>query len=422
MGIYLSLCLILEFFWWNDLGHRFSYITATLIVIGLAILPGIMISMNLIGCILDKPRRRPIFKDQLNNITILIAAYNEESSIYDTIKSISEQTSFPKKIYVKVIDNNSTDNTKKEIYRAIKDFPSLSIEYIFEEKQGKFAALNAGLAKTNTANVITLDADTFLYKDALLNISNAFRFESSNKKVGAIAGTVFVKNSKKNLITKMQAWEYLLTLTCIKRVQGLFQSTLVAQGAFSIFDTALLKQLGGWKDSVGEDIVLSWEILSAGYNIYYEDQAICYTNAPTTLKVFTRQRARWAAGMIEGFKHFKFKKCNNKYSRFFVFLDLFLILIDLSIVAFWIPGIILALFQDYIIVGLLTLLLYPLTLIAFIVMFQKEYRYVLKPLEIKTEKTFLSFFIFTFVYSIILAPACIKGYISETFNKKCKWK
>ena len=183
-----------------------------------------------------------------------------------------------------------------EIYRAIKDFSSLSIEYLFEEKQGKFAALNAGLAKTTTLNVITLDADTFLYKDAILNIANAFEQERLNKKVGAIAGTVFVKNSKKNLITKMQAWEYLLTLTCIKRVQGLFQSTLVAQGAFSIFDTQLLKEIGGWKDSVGEDIVLSWEILSKGYNIYYEDQAICFTNAPESLKVFSRQRTRWARG------------------------------------------------------------------------------------------------------------------------------
>lgn len=50
--------------------------------------------MNLIGCILDKPRRRPILKNYLKDITILIAAHNEESSISDTIKSISEQTSF----------------------------------------------------------------------------------------------------------------------------------------------------------------------------------------------------------------------------------------------------------------------------------------------------------------------------------------
>ena len=89
---------------------------------------------------------------------------------------------------------------------------------------------------------------------------------------------------------------------------------------------------------------------------------------------------------------------------------------------FWIPGIVLALFQDYIIVGLLVIILYPLTLLAFFVMFQKEYRYVVKPLKIKIKKPILSFFIFTFVYSIILAPACIRGYLQETFKAKRKWK
>ena len=121
-------------------------------------------------------------------------------------------------------------------------------------------------------------------------------YENQNKKVGAVAGTIFVKNATKNLITKMQYWEYLLSLSCIKRVQGLFQSTLVAQGAFSIYDTSLLKEIGGWKDSIGEDIVLSWEILSKGYKIYYDDCAISFTNVPESLKVFTRQRTRWARG------------------------------------------------------------------------------------------------------------------------------
>lgn len=255
-----------------------------------------------------------------------------------------------------------------------------------------------------------------------MDIVNAICTESVNKKIGAIAGAIFIKNTNTNLITKMQTWEYFLALSCIKRVQGLFQSTLVAQGAFSIFNTAVLKEIGGWQDSIGEDIVLSWEILSKGYKIYYEDCAIGFTNVPESLKIFSRQRTRWARGMIEGFRHFSFKKCGNGYAKFFIFLDLFLIIIDLSIIAFWIPGIILALFHDYIIVGLLTLILYPLTLLAFGIMWQKEYRYVNKTLKIKTKKNILSFFIFTFVYSIILAPSCVKGYIQEVFQTKRRWK
>ena len=42
--------------------------------------------------------------------------------------------------------------------------------------------------------------------------------ENQNKQVGAIAGTVLVRNSRVNLLTKMQEWEYFLSITTIKRV------------------------------------------------------------------------------------------------------------------------------------------------------------------------------------------------------------
>lgn len=162
-----------------------------------------MVSMTLCGIIFDKPRRREIVLDDLEDITILIAAYNEEEGIYETLASLSKQD-YPKKIMVKVIDNNSTDNTKSEILRAINDFPQINIEYILETTQGKFAALNNGLSKTTTRFVITLDADTYMYKDGIIKIVNAIIQESKNKQIGAIAGTVLVRNSRVNLLTKMQ--------------------------------------------------------------------------------------------------------------------------------------------------------------------------------------------------------------------------
>jgi biofilm PGA synthesis N-glycosyltransferase PgaC len=38
----------------------------------------------------------------------------------------------------------------------------------------------------------------------------------------------------------------------------------VAQGAFSIYETNALKAIGGWPDTVGEDIVLIWSFIAAG--------------------------------------------------------------------------------------------------------------------------------------------------------------
>ena len=50
--------------------------------------------------------------------------------------------------------------------------------------------------------------------------------------------------------------------------------------------------------------MLTWALLNAGYRIGHCEDACLFTNAPTTLKVFVKQRQRWARGMIEAFiKH-----------------------------------------------------------------------------------------------------------------------
>ena len=40
-------------------------------------------------------------------------------------------------------------------------------------------------------------------------------------------------------------------------LQSLFHGTLVAQGAFSLYEKSALREVGGWSDTVGEDIVLT---------------------------------------------------------------------------------------------------------------------------------------------------------------------
>ena len=206
-------------------------------------------------------------------------------------------------------------------------------------------------------------------------------------------------------------------------MQGVYGSVLVAQGAFSIYDAYLLKEIGGWKDSIGEDIVLTWEILSKGYKTYYADCAIAFTNAPENLKVFTKQRGRWARGMIEGFRYFSFKECNNKYAKWLIFMDLFLLIIDFSVTCIYIPGLIAAIvFHNYLIVGFYTLLLLPITILLFSVMYIVEYNKVFKMINLKIEKHYLSFVIFLLCYSLIMSPVCLWGYIQEFIGAKRKWK
>ena len=68
----------------------------------------------------------------------------------------------------------------------------------------------------------------------------------------------------------MQIYDYLISIAAIKRFQGSYGSTLVAQGAFSAYDTQAVREAGGWEQCAGEDIVLTYRLLAQGRLSLYE--------------------------------------------------------------------------------------------------------------------------------------------------------
>lgn len=297
----------------------------------------------------------------LQFLSILIAAYNEGKRIYNTLKYIQNQD-YQGSIEVIVIDNASKDQTASEVQRAIKDL-QMNIRMIYENKPGKFYALNQGLTEVKTKYVITLDADTIIHQSAIRGL--IARIESSPNDVAAIAGSVLVRNSRVNLWTKIQEWDYFLGIASFKRLQGLYQGTLVAQGAFSLYNTNALVEITGWPNAIGEDIVVTWTLLERKNKVYFEPLAVAFTDAPTTLLHFIRQRSRWARGMIEGLKAIKPWEQPLVYTKYLTGVNLIMPFMDIIYTLFWIPGLVLALFGHYWIVGPMTVLVLPLTLISF---------------------------------------------------------
>ncbi|MCQ2977965.1 MAG: glycosyltransferase family 2 protein [archaeon] len=416
----LALLLYIAIPWIQSLSSEFGLIMSIIIICGIAIGPGLLNFFLIISTILDKQKDIQIFDKPNEDVSILVAAYNEEELIYETLKSVSQQE-YGGKIYLFALDNNSKDNTKLEIMRGIKDFSrdDLIIEYIFEPKQGKFHALNTGLKLVKTNKVITLDADSWVYKDAISNL--VARME--NEECVSVAGATMVRNSRDNLLTKMQEWDYFLSIAAVKKMQGLFQGTLVAQGAFSIYDTKLIKEYGGWYDCIGEDIVITWKMLYEGHKVYYEPKAIVFTSVPIKLKVLFNQRVRWARGMIEGFRRFKpWNFYKNKYVIFLTFIDIAIVYFDFAFVFFLIPGIIACFFGYTQIVGIITLFTIPLNFISFSILLWKERKYVFKPMGLKIRRNIKGYVAFLLTYQMIMSPAALLGYFKELTRSKRKWK
>ena len=203
-----------------------------------------------------------------------------------------------------------------------------------------------------------------------------------------------------------------------------YNSTLVAQGSFSAYKTKLLKEIGGWQNCVGEDIVLTWQLLSNGYETNFAENAIAFTEVPETLGDLGRQRTRWARGMIEAFKKVKIitsKKLNFK-AKFLMCLNVFFPFIDLALLVFVPLGLILLLvFGNPLLISWISLLVILLGMLLCLLI-EIRRNNMLREIECKLEKrSFIAFIFYVLVYAFILAPYCLIGYIAELINSKKDW-
>jgi biofilm PGA synthesis N-glycosyltransferase PgaC len=412
-GGWFALTVLIALPWIAELSLRIGAPLALLAVGGIALVPGFMNAFLIASLMLDRrpPRSKP---SRYPAVSILIAAYNEEASIADTLRSIANQD-YPGVFEVFVIDDGSQDRTAAIVDACDNDWLHLVRQ---PHNAGKSAALNRGLAEARFDLVVTLDADSFLYRDALRNLVERYLSDPPNTR--AVAGTMLVRNSRRNWVTKAQEWDYFHGIAAIKRVQSLYQGTLVAQGAYSLYERAALREIGGWVDCVGEDIVLTWAMLRKGWRVGHAEDACCFTNAPESLHQFVRQRQRWARGMMEAFRQFPDILMKPRLSTLFVWWNLLFPWLDLAYTLFFIPGVLLALFGIYWIAGPLTLALLPMALGINYAMYRVGSQ-MFASNGLRVRRNLSGFLTYAFVYSLILQPACVAGYFSEVLGLRKTW-
>jgi biofilm PGA synthesis N-glycosyltransferase PgaC len=294
-----------------------------------------------------------------------------------------------------------------------------NLKVVQADHGGKAHALNEGMKHVTQEIVVCIDADTFLHPQALRRI--VARFLTDPADTAAVAGCVLVKNSRSTFMTRLQEWDYFTGIASAKRQQSLYQGTLVAQGAFSAFRAKLVRAHQGWPAVIGEDIVLTWSLIRSGYRVGFEPTAIGFTSAPETIYGFYRQRKRWARGMIEGLKqHGQLVWSNSRLSSFFVGIDFIIPFIDLFYAFVFLPGVILALFGHFYIVGPLTLLVLPLALLIVSIMYKKQ-KSVFNELGLRVRQNLAGFIVYMLVYQVLMSPICVIGYGQELVGMTKKW-
>ncbi len=416
-GVWMTIGIVLSLPWLRELSGHLSFFPALIAIALMAYLPGHLMSFMFFSLVLDK---QPPFRDTAPTtaLTVVIAARNEADAIEATLEALAAQD-YRGHVTTVLADNGSSDATSV-IAREVAARLGLDLSAISEQHPGKSYALNTALATVTTCYVITLDADTRLHPQALTRI--VARLESSPADVVAVAGSIMVANVGSSFWTRMQGWDYFLAIASIKRMQGMYSSTLVAQGAFSLYRTAKVKAVGGWPDAIGEDIVLTWRLLEDGSRVIFEPTAVALTNVPVTLHKLARQRSRWARGMVEALNTIKPWRLDRGLTKPIAAIDLAIPWLDLGYTVVWIPGFVLALFGVYWIVGLWTLMVLPVTMLIYGTLAYHQYHRVAKPLGLQTGLHWYGLLAFVLFYQLIMSPVALAGYVQEIIGLRRRWK
>ncbi len=401
--------------WISQLGGAVTLPAAIAIVAGVALVPGYLNVQLVASLLLDRPP--PLRLDVRSpGLTLLIAAYNEAATITQTIAYALAQD-YPGPLHVVVVDDGSSDDTAalaRGFARVDDRVQALTLPH-----GGKAAALNAGLRGCETPLVATIDADTLLMPGALRRI--VARMLSAPQDTVAVAGSVLVRNSRAGLLARAQVWDYFLGIGSIKRQQALWQATLVAQGAFSVYDAAALRRAGGWPDCIGEDIVMTWALLDQGGRTTFEPTAVAFTEAPVTLRALARQRRRWARGMIEGLRRYGVALVRRRTTYTHgVLADAVFPYLDLCFTFAFLPGIVLAAFGDFAIVGPMTLAVLPINGLLAGIMYRRQ-RGSLTEAGLSVRRGLLGFVVFLLLYQAFMSPVSVSGYVEEMLHVRRRW-
>ncbi|MFR9777763.1 bifunctional polysaccharide deacetylase/glycosyltransferase family 2 protein [Micromonospora sp. MS34] len=227
-------------------------------------------------------------------VSVIVPAYNEAANIAATVRSLIA-SGYPR-LEVIVVDDGSSDGTADIVERM----GLRGVRVIRQANAGKPAALNAGIRAARANLLVLVDGDTVFQPDTVYRLVQGF----ADPTVGAISGNTKVAN-RRGLLGRWQHLEYVIGFNLDRRMYDVLECMPTIPGAIGAFRREVLLAVAGVPaDTLAEDTDLTMKVLRAGWRVVYEEGAIAWTEAPSSLRQLWRQRYRWCYGTMQAmWKH-----------------------------------------------------------------------------------------------------------------------
>ncbi len=245
-------------------------------------------------------------------VAVIIAAYNEEAMLPETVDGVLAQSVQPDRILV--VDDGSSDGSLTVLaqrYGVVYQdgigrsphYPTLQV--LAKHHSGKADSLNAGVRLAQDDVVITVDADTQMKAGAIAAVKTYFAEDSELKVIGPLMQPVCEPGRFAKAMQTLQRYEYLRsfsTQAAWSRIDG----TLTVSGACAAYRRDILMAVGAFDPT---SWVEDYEVMVRIYRycrarhlrpkVLISPYLTATTDAPNSVPAFIRQRRRWIGGFLQ---------------------------------------------------------------------------------------------------------------------------
>lgn len=234
--------------------------------------------------------------DQYPAITILVPAHNEELVIERTVKTMLALRYPEDKLTLMVINDASTDDTGAILDRLHDENPRVLVYHRHKPEGGlgKAAALNAAALRVKDEYIAIYDADNCPEPDSLLYLMARFIEDPS---LAAAVGKFRCGNKRQNFLTRCVNIEGLCFQGIVQAGRHMLMKIAFLTGTNYVIRKSILLEVGGWdEEALAEDSELTTRLYMAHYRVDFVPYSQTWEQEPETLKVWMKQRTRWARG------------------------------------------------------------------------------------------------------------------------------
>jgi len=274
-------------------------------------------------------------------VSVIAPAFNESITIIQNVHSLLN-LNYPK-YEVIIINDGSTDDS---LEKMITEFELIEIDFAYNERlktkpvkrifrssnpsynkltvvdkengKAKADASNAGINVCSFDYFVCTDVDSILDRDTIMKLIKPI-MDDNQKRVIATGATLRMANScvveqgfmqrvvvPKQLLPRFQEIEYIRSFVMGKMGWSAINCVPNVSGGLGLFDKEISIQAGGYDpQSFGEDMEMVIRMMTycinykIPYAIRYIPITLCWTEGPVSLKVYGRQRSRWARGLAQ---------------------------------------------------------------------------------------------------------------------------